>query len=97
MYVLGQLHYALGLGVASHDGYAGDVAAELADKAVDGSGIKGFAYVLPQILAVAARAVARTIGHIDGERDFVGNLLEDDARIDVLEHRFLPADYLAEA
>ena len=76
------------VGIAAHEGYAGDVFTVFPDESIDGGGVKGQAYVLPQVVAVTARAVARTIGQVDCERHFVRHFLKDYSGIDVFEHFF---------
>lgn len=77
---------ALGVGIAAHEGKAGDVLSVLFNKGIDGIGVERQSDVLPQVMAVAPRAATRTVGDVNGQRHLVGNLLEDHSRIDVLEH-----------
>lgn len=74
------------VGVASHEGDAGDVALVAADERVEFVGRERRASVFPQVLAVASGASAGTGGDVDGEADLVGHFLKDDSCIDVFEH-----------
>ena len=84
--VLRQCIYCIGLGIAPHQGYAGDVAAKLADEVINGGFVERFADVLGQIRAMAARTMARTARDIHGERRLVRYFLKDDACIHVFQH-----------
>ena len=73
-------------GITPHQADAGDVGAIITDETVHLHGCEGCADVLPQILAVASRTAAGTTGDVDGERHFIGYLLEYDSCIDVFQH-----------
>ena len=73
-------------GITPHQADAGDVGAIIPDETIHLHGCEGRADVLPQILAVASRTAAGTSGDVDGERHFIGYLLEYDSCIDVFQH-----------
>lgn len=74
------------VGIATHEGYAGDVFTVFLNEGVDGGGVERQSDVLPQVVAMTARTVARTVGQVDGKRHFVRHLLKDYSGIDVLQH-----------
>ena len=86
MNVGGQSGYLVGCSIATHKANAGDAFAMLCHQAVYGIGIKGSAGVRPQIGAVTARTPTGAPRDVDGQRGFVGHLLEDNIRVDVFKH-----------
>lgn len=74
------------VGVATHEGYAGDVFTVFLNEGVDGGGVERQSDVLPQVVAMTARTVARTVGQVDGKRHFVRHLLKYYSGIDIFEH-----------
>lgn len=80
----------LGVGIAAHEGEAGDIVTILRHECVDGIRVEWQSDVFPEILTVAARTVAGAVADVDGQGDLVGYLLEDDICIDVLEHGRTP-------
>ena len=89
MDILSQEVDALGIVVASHEGDASDVIAIFFDEGIDGIGIKGEAYVLPEVMAMTPRTVTRAITDVNCQCHFVGYLLKYYACIDVLQHRLI--------
>jgi hypothetical protein len=58
----------------------------LLHKAVQLVGVQWLADVLPQIFAVATRALVGPVGDIDGKRHFFRDFLKDDMEISVFSH-----------
>ena len=86
MDVLCQQVDPLGVGIATHEGDAGDVGLETADKVVDGSGVEWQSDVVPQVVAMAPRTAARAARDVDSERHLIGDFLEDDVGVDIFKH-----------
>ena len=86
MDVLRQLVHTPGVTVATHKGDAGEVLAVFLDEVIDGIGVQGQADVLPKIMAVTPRTVTRAIRDVNCQCHFVGYLLKNNIRIDVLQH-----------
>lgn len=80
----GEGFHFLGSAVAAHEADTGDVAVLGADEGVELCGGEFAPVVGPEVFAVAARAVAGTIGDVDAERDLVGYLAEHHSGVDVL-------------
>ena len=74
-------------GIASHEADTGDVVATEGQHPIQCQGVEGTPRVSPQIGTVAPRTAAGTAGDVDGQRGFVGNLLEDDVGIEVFEQK----------
>lgn len=74
------------LSIPSHESDTSDVLAVLLDKRINGVCSERHTNVLPQIGAMATRAMTGTTRNVDGKRHFIGYLLKNDVAVDVLEH-----------
>ena len=81
--LLGQVGDLFRLGVAAHEAHAGDARLVLLHKTIQLVGVQWLAYVLPQILAVAAWALVGTVGDINGKGHLFRDFLKDDIEIGV--------------
>ena len=72
--------------IATHKGNTGDVLTIFFHEGIQGLRIQRQPDVLPEIMAVATRTVTRAIRDVDGQCHFVGYLLKDNVRINVLQH-----------
>ncbi len=84
--VLCQLVDSTRVGIATHKGDASDVCAVLRHEIINGICRQGHTHVLPEIMAVAARAVTRAIRDINCQCHFVGYLLKNNSSINVFQH-----------
>ena len=84
-----QVGHLVGCGVATHKADTGDAIAMFGHQAVDGSGIEHLTSVRPQIRAVASRTPAGAARDVDGQGGLVGDLLEDDVGIEILQHKWI--------
>ena len=84
--VLRQLVDAARVGIAAHEGDAGDVGTILRHEVVDGIGIERHADVVPEVTAVTPRTVTRAIRDVNCQCHLVGYLLEYNACIYVFQH-----------
>lgn len=81
-----QVSHLVGSGVTAHKTDTGDSLSMLGHHVVDGLVVERSARIRPQIGAVASWTPAGTPRNVDGQRGFVGYLLEDDVSIDILKH-----------
>ena len=88
MDILGQKVHALRIVVATHEGDTGDIITVFIHEGIDSIGVKGEAYVLPEVMAMTPRTVTRAITDVNCQCHFVGYLLKYYACIDVLQHGF---------
>ena len=66
-----------GVGITTHEADTGDETFVAVDEAVQKFFVKGFADVLPEMLAVASRAMTRAVREIKGECYLARNLLKN--------------------
>ena len=74
------------IGIAAHQADAGHFAGIIAVHLPEHRLVEHVADVLPQMRAVAAGAMNRTPGEVDGQRHLIGYLLEYDIVVVVLKH-----------
>lgn len=78
--------YRLRLSIAPHETYAGDVGTILAYQTVEFSLVEHCSDVVPEVMTVAARAMAWAVRQVNGERCLLRYFLKDNARVDELKH-----------
>ena len=74
------------VGIAAHEAEAGNLFPVFGEQLVDFGLVEGEADVFVEVRTMAAGAVVRAIGDVDGEGHLVGNLLEYDVEVVVFEH-----------
>ena len=84
--IFSQLVDAFWLRVPSHEANASDVFAIFSHEIIQYRWGEGRTYIIPEEMAVAARAMAGAIGYVDGQRYFIGYFLEHHTRIDIFQH-----------
>ena len=85
-YVMCQSFHLVFRSVTTHDAYAGDVATINLNESIQFVFSEFGAYILPQMRAVAGRAMIRAVGEVNRQTHLVGNLLKDDVVVVVLQH-----------
>ena len=82
--VSSQLAEILRVGITAHKANAGDVGTKFLDKLIERFGSKRHTDVVPKILAVAPRTVARAITDVNCQCHLVRNFLEYHPSVNVL-------------
>jgi hypothetical protein len=87
--ILSQAVDPLRICITSHKSKAGDIRAETFHEIINCPGSKGNTYIIPEIMAMAARTPTGAVADINSQRHLIGYLLKNNSCVYVFEHNSL--------